>query len=264
MKSCGAALGLSALFAALCALCPDFAGWAAEWVSTPVNRAIAALNAAAGLPVVLIALCATAIAAKPRALAAIAVAAVLFSAAWTPVATREYETVPEAPRERLVELCARLVCELNANGRCVAAPEEALELAREAMNAPAAPRAALLPGIMRGLKLAGIYVPVAGEAVVDVTRPAAGLVFTAAHELAHMLGVADETQANIMAYEKCVAHGGAAAYSARLWALRYALDRLGGGDYAARLDPAIYSDMNSLPCAVEGGYAALADYLARR
>ena len=79
---------------------------------------------------------------------------------------------------------------------------------------------------MRALSLAGLYAPWTGEALYDDTAPAAGQPFTAVHELMHMGGVADEGQANIHAYIACQRYGGAFAYSADLWALKYAAEAL--------------------------------------
>lgn len=265
MKKCGAIIAGSAALAALCALWPAFAGAMAEYVSLPAARILARLSALAPVPLAFFVLTAVAIMAKPRVLMALALAAALFAATWAPVMTGNREDIPRASVGGLIDLCARLTDELNSQGRCVPAPVEALQIARRAMNAPAAPKAALFPGIMRRFRLAGIYIPVTGEAVVDITRPAAGLTFTAAHELAHMQGFGCEMQANIAAYEACVLHGGAAAYSARLWALRYAIARLGDDwRHASGLTGVIRRDLAAIPYAAGAAesYAALADYLA--
>ena len=117
---------------------------------------------------------------------------------------------------------------------------------------------------MRRLSLAGIYIPVTGEAIVDTSRPAAGLIFTAAHELAHMQGIACETYANIAAYESCISTGGAAEYSAKIWALAYALSRLEDREISINIAPEIKNDLRNLPASGENcaQYALLADYLA--
>jgi hypothetical protein len=264
MKKCGVIIGLSAVFAALCAMWPAFAAAAAEYVSVPAARALARISALAPVSAVLVLLAAAAVAIKPRVLMALSLSLALLVVNWAPVAATAHDEITEASEEKLAALCLRLTRELNARGRDVPAPKEALAVARKAMNAPAAPRAALLPRLMRKFGLAGIYIPITGEAVVDITRYPAGLTFTAAHELAHMLGAGGETQANIAAYEACAAYGGAAAYSARLWALRYAIARLGGDwRYASGLNAEIYNDLARIPYATTAAdYAALADYLA--
>ena len=131
------------------------------------------------------------------------------------------------------------------------------------MNAPARPKAARFPAWLRRLKAAGMYVPFTGEALVDPTRSAAGLPFTAAHELAHMLGVGNEGAANIAAYAACVEYGEAAGYSARLWALKYAMGRLTDADWVYALLPReTAADLAQIPWAGGGGeYDALVDYL---
>ena len=131
------------------------------------------------------------------------------------------------------------------------------------MNAPARPKAARFPAWLRRLKAAGMYVPFTGEALVDPTRSAAGLPFTAAHELAHMMGVGNEGAANIAAYAACVDYGAAAGYSARLWALKYAMGRLTDANWVyALLSRETAEDLAQIPWAEGGGeYDTLVDYL---
>ena len=139
---------------------------------------------------------------------------------------------------------------------------------------------------MRALSLAGLYAPWTGEALYDATAPAAGQPFTAVHELMHMGGVADEGQANIHAYIACQRYGGAFAYSADLWALKYAAEallaldaqacaaRLSALGDAARRDlsalglsaaePAAPSLLPSAIAQKTGDYGALAAWLAAR
>lgn len=164
-------------------------------------------------------------------------------------------------------LCAELVNGLNASGRNVQPFSVTLAAAQDVMNAPAAPKAARYPELLRVIGAAGIYIPLTGEALVDVTRSDASLPFTAAHELAHMLGIGSETEANIAAYEACVASGGAFAYSARLWALKYAMCRLEDSEWIyAALDCHIAADLHAIPYSGDGSdeYAALTDCLAGR
>ena len=108
-----------------------------------------------------------------------------------------------------------------------------------------------------------MYVPVTGEALVDPSRSAAGLPFTAAHELAHMLGAGNEGAANVAAYAACVDYGAAAGYSARLWALKYAMGRLTDANWVyALLSRETAEDLAQIPWAGGGGeYDTLVDYL---
>ena len=114
--------------------------------------------------------------------------------------------------------------------------ERALEVAALAdtpVRPAAAPKYARYPEWMRALSLAGLYVPWTFEALLNPDEPPAGQPFTAVHELMHLGGVADEGQANICAYEACRRAGGAFAYSADLWALKYALEALRALDATA-------------------------------
>ena len=143
---------------------------------------------------------------------------------------------------------------------------------------------------MRAGRLAGLFLPWTAEAVYSPERPAAARPFTACHELAHLMGIADEGQANIAAYRACVRAGGEWARSARLQALACALPRLSALDGAAwercvaGLDARSYADLQAmgglrgLPRGMPGligrltewlgirgsleDYAALEDYLA--
>ena len=255
------------MFVCLCALWPEFGRFMARWVSAPVSRAVVRISALTAFPLVLAALAVVGVLFKPRALLALTLAAALFCLTWVPALCTGARKIEEATRPQLAALCVRLVGELNTAGRAVAEGDEALRVARRAMAAPAMPRAARFPRLMRRLGLAGIYIPITGAAVVDVTRPAPGLTFTAAHELAHMRGIAHEAAANIAAYEACVRHGGAAAYSARLWALRYALARLGDDwRYVSGLNQEMRRDLARIPYSAGSldEYAALADHLAAR
>lgn len=241
---------MMSVFSALCALWPGFAAWACVNVSVPLTAFLAATAPFSAMMAALI---------KPRFIAL----ALIFCLSWVPPMAAPQRNIPEASQNDLRNLCHILTEDLNAMGRIVPDPDEALTIAQRVMNSPSAPRAAYFPGIMRRLSLAGIYIPVTGEAIIDTSRPAAGLIFTAAHELAHMQGIACETYANIAAYEACVSNGGAAEYSAKIWALAYALSRL-EDEIALSLTPEIRCDIHNLPASGENctQYALLADYLA--
>ena len=89
------------------------------------------------------------------------------------------------------------------------------------------------PEWMATLDLAGFYSPWTGEALVSPNLSAAALPFTACHELAHRLGVADEGAANIAAWIACHSSGGELADSAALWTLRYTMAELRASDESA-------------------------------
>ena len=101
------------------------------------------------------------------------------------------------------------------------------------------------PATLAAMGISGLFSPWTGEVILD-PRGADGLMyFTAVHEQTHLAGIADEGEANIAAWEVCMARGGAWADSARLWALRYALAMLGRTDEPAahrvtgRMSPAL-------------------------
>ena len=145
-----------------------------------------------------------------------------------------------SPAVDLEALCLRLIGELNASTLRFTGGESALLQAVEAMNAAFgaelggnAVRFARYPEWMAALDLAGFYSPWTGEALVSPNLSAAALPFTACHELAHRLGIADEGVANIAAWIACRQSGGELADSAALWALRYAMAELRASDEAA-------------------------------
>ena len=140
----------------------------------------------------------------------------------------------------LETLCLRLIDELNASKLRFTGGKSALLQAVEAMNAAFdaelgenAVRFARYPEWMAALDLAGFYSPWTGEALISPNLSAAALPFTACHELAHRLGVADEGAANIAAWIACRQSGGEPADSAALWALRYAMAELRASDESA-------------------------------
>ena len=224
----------------------------------------------------------------------LAVALAGYGFCWAPAyfLPDQYSVEAEADAASLTVLCAALVQRLNAQpppDLPVDLGDAALEVAALAATpAPvrAAPKAVRYPEWMRALSLAGLYAPWTGEALYDDTAPAAGQPFTAVHELMHMGGVADEGQANIHAYIACQRYGGAFAYSADLWALKYAAEallaldaqacaaRLSALGDAARRDlsalglsaaePAAPSLLPSAIAQKTGDYGALAAWLAAR
>ena len=140
----------------------------------------------------------------------------------------------------LETLCLRLIDGLNASKLRFTGGKNALLQAAEAMNAAFgagvsenAVRFARYPEWMAALDLAGFYSPWTGEALVSPNLSAAALPFTACHELAHRMGVADEGAANIAAWIACRPSGGELADSAALWALRYAMAELRASDESA-------------------------------
>ena len=188
----------------------------------------------------------------------------------------------------LETLCLRLIDELNASRLRFSGGKTALLQSVEAMNAAfdaelseSAVRFIRYPEWMAALDLAGFYSPWTGEALVSPNLSAAALPFTACHELAHRLGVADEGAANIAAWIACRQSGGEFADSAALWALRYAMAELRASDEIAwqrctqEMCPAlvrIFSSMNGfseIPNTVRSrfllrgadSYAALAPWL---
>lgn len=158
----------------------------------------------------------------------------IYTVLWVPVYFAEsahpYASGKSVTEEQLVKLSAELIAELSSQP-VPEVPENAREIAREAMakldlpvKANASYKVARYPEWMQKMRLAGIYVPWTFEAVVNFSGVNA--LFTACHELAHLGGIADEGQANIAAYLACQEAGGAFAYAAKLWALRYALPML--------------------------------------
>lgn len=256
-----------AVFAACCASVEGFGRFIADNISVPVMSFIAGLSARIPFPAAFPALavvCALCALLRRRATVLLTALFIAFAALWMPCVAPTLQETAVATEKEARNLCAELVDGLNAAGRSVLTIPEILAGARETMNAPAAPKAARYPELMRAINAAGIYIPLTGEALVDVTRPCASLPFTAAHELAHMLGIGDETEANLATYEACTASGGAFGYSARLWALKYAMSRLQETDWVyAALPEDIAADLRAIPYSGGAGneYAAMTDWL---
>ena len=152
-------------------------------------------------------------------------------ALWLPGSLAPVQAYPEPDADALETLCLRLIDALNASELAFPPVSESLADAPAVAGLPGGRvKAALLPGIMRGLQVAGVALPWTGEAIVDATAEPALVPFTAAHELMHIAGISDEGAANLRAWERCLDAGGSFADSARLWALRYAAGLLAGLD----------------------------------
>ena len=234
-------VGGSGLFLLACALFENLASGWIKCVFAPVVSALSALSGQCAFPI-----------AEPLALLLLAGAVYLlfrsrrglclllaalfavWSLLWGPAYFAASAPVEhsQADARSLNALCVELIAALDAAGEfapVAGLPAEAVKVAQLAhTNAPvrAAPKYARYPEWMRALSLAGLYVPWTFEAVLNPSEPEAGQPFTAVHELMHLGGIADEGLANIRAYEACISAGGAFAYSARLWALKYAMEML--------------------------------------
>jgi len=268
MRGWRRALFLTGIFMLACLFSPALSGLLARGVSAPALRLLAGLAGKVAFPVLgLFAALVVALSCllKPRVLSAALALLILFNVLWYPLCLAGPEKPETADADAIFQLCAELVSELNDGGRKTISADEALALSGDVMDAPASAKAARYPEWMRALQVAGMFIPFTGEALVDASRSAVAIPFTAAHELAHMLGVADEGEANLVAYARCVAYGGAFAYSARLWALRYALSRVENpGEVVRALDGDIRSDLSAIPSVtgVDGDYGDVVDMLA--
>lgn len=236
----GALMGGAALFLLACRLLPGVADIWLTAVFAPISGALSALSGRWGFalaePLALLlgaSLVFLLFRSRRGACLLLSVVVAGYALLWAPayfVAPRR--PVGKADASALATVCAELVERLNA---CEAftlpdnfeqrALETALLVDTPARPA-AAPKYARYPEWMRVLTVAGIYVPWTFEALLNPAEAPAGQPFTAVHELMHMGGIADEGQANICAYEACSRAGGAFAYSADLWALRYALEEM--------------------------------------
>lgn len=225
--------------------CRTCAGFARVWqaaVALPTLRTLHRLTSLADFPALellaagLAALALSALVARRTRRMAALLAAVLagYALLWYPAywaAPARQLPAPEAVR--LDRVCANLINRLNREPFPLLSPQEAAARAGGVAGLPRArAKLARWPGWMRALHISGLFSPWTGEAIVDPGAPPALVPFTAVHELMHLTGIADEGSANIAAYRRCVAAGGAFAASARLWALKYALSLL------HRLDPA--------------------------
>ncbi len=258
----GVLAGGSALFLLACRLLPGLAdGWMTA-VFAPVSGALSGLSGRCSFAVaeplaLLLAALFVFLLFRSRRGACLLLSVVLagYAFLWAPAyfATQRY-AVGEVDASSLTAVCAELVENLNTYGAFTLPDdvgERALEVAALAdtpVRPAAAPKYARYPEWMRALSLAGLYVPWTFEALLNPDEPPAGQPFTAVHELMHLGGVADEGQANICAYEACRRAGGAFAYSADLWALKYALEALraldatAGNAFVAALSVSVRAD----------------------
>ena len=244
-------IGLPAVFVAACRLFPALPDFWLGAVFSPVARALSRVSGAVPFPIaeplfVLVAAAAVFLAFRSRRGLCLLLSCVFAVCAlfWAPAyfATPLHPVSGAADREALIRASAKLIDELNGYG-AFSMPDDLAEGALEvALNVDlpakvvAAPKLARYPEWMKLGSLAGLYVPWTFEALVNPAAGAPGVPFTAVHELMHLGGVADEGQANILAYIACEKHGGAFAHSAKLWALKYALQALRELDAGAWTD----------------------------
>ena len=285
------------LFALACQIWTAFARAALNAVSLPAMAALHRLTARFPFPVaepaalVLIALplpglIRVVLRKQPlrRWLDALAAGGLLIAGAlillWAPACAMPADPVPEPGATQLAWLCESLIESLNDAPLAFPAPADALARAPLAAGLPdCAVKAARYPEWMDLIHAWGLFVPLTGEALVDAGEPAPLLPFTAVHELSHLSGIADEGAANVAAWNRCLAAGGAFADSARLWALRYAMGLLRREDEAAWLRASknmkdallrVYRDCGGEAgpghprsvSLIRGDYAALACYLS--
>ncbi|MBR7081516.1 MAG: DUF3810 domain-containing protein [Oscillospiraceae bacterium] len=87
---------------------------------------------------------------------------------------------------------------------------------------------------MSALGITGFYFPLTGEAHINADAPAATVPFTAAHELAHALGIASEQECNFLGIAACLVSNDAAyEYSGCLCGLIYLMNALRKSDIEA-------------------------------
>ena len=261
---------LSAAYLLPCMVSTRASAALTRFVSVPILRALGVCSARISFPaagLLLTGLCLLALAVRRCRRAIPLLLTMFWLLVWIPPQrTRLVPAFPAPSQEAVTRLCESLAGQLNRTGRQEASLASILTSAQAAMNSPFPPKAARYPEWMRLLRLSGLYLPLTGEAMVDPTRSAASLPFTAAHELVHARAVADECAANILAYEACVAYGGVPAYSARLWALKYAAGYLENARWILHaLAPDIAADFAAIPydATVGGRYAALTEYLCQ-
>ncbi len=109
--------------------------------------------------------------------------------------------------------------------------------------------------------IAGITMPLTGEAAVNPNLPVMSLPFTMAHEMAHRMCIASERDANFAAFLACNAHDDPIfRYSAYFMALRYSYNALAslGTSTAQAAAKEIYAGMND---EVKADLQAYRDYL---
>ncbi len=108
-------------------------------------------------------------------------------------------------------------------------------------------------GLMLRLSAAGFYCPWAGEGYIDPALHPLQVPFTMAHEMAHVAGITDEGEANLMAWLVCRSHPQYfVRYSGELAYLRYLLRNF------RQYDREVHSEVvASLPDEIRGDIQAI-------
>jgi hypothetical protein len=195
-----------------------------------------------GAPVLLLLLIWAAIRRRPPRGAALALSLVflVYAVLWVPLCHVPAKAAPPYETWRLIKLAQTLgqqadTLRAGAVQSEADSPEVVLQDARDAVaalgltNQPlSAPKFSQFPQILRALKIAGLYAPWTGEAIVSPNEPDFTLPFLATHELAHAAGIAREDEANFAAYRACMTGSARFQYAGTIYALRYAMDALRG------------------------------------
>lgn len=113
--------------------------------------------------------------------------------------------------EEISHLCESLIDELNSYEDELDVPED---LPAKFIH---------FPEWMNALRITGLCSFLTGEALISPDLPAVSQPFVAVHEMMHLQSHAGEGAANIAAWEECISRGGAYAFSAHIWALRYGM-----------------------------------------
>jgi hypothetical protein len=273
-------------------------GQLSEWFSGSVSLPLAGLIAkaaslvrwpvgevliVAGAPLIALLLLWSAIRRKPPRGAALmlSVAFLAYTVLWVPLCHVPAKAVEPYESWRLIKL-ARLMGQqadaLRADAmRVEATPDAVLLQARDLISdlklsdqSLSAPKFSHFPQILRTLKIAGLYAPWTGEAIVSPNEPDFTLPFLSAHELAHAAGVAREDEANYAAFKACMAGDARFQYAASIYALRYSMDALRGIDLdewfeiRSELSEGVRGDFTRIDDLGDaaGGFAAFTDRAA--
>lgn len=143
------------------------------------------------------------------------------------------ENLPIPNAHQLIWLCTQLIDDLNASELSFPEPDIILEEAVSHTDNALHIKPARYPEWMDYLNIAGLYSPWTGEVIINPHMPVPALPFTAIHEVMHLNGIADEGAANIEAWRICLSAEDYFEDSARLWALKYALNLLLDAEPAA-------------------------------
>ncbi len=131
---------------------------------------------------------------------------------YTQIASSLPETPPASPRAEDIPSLS-----FSAVKRCF-----------PSRNIGAEPKLAKFGKLYKMLNIAGIFIPLTGEAVISSEEPLFLMPFTACHELAHRLGYANEGMANYIAFSVLInSENDFLRYSGAITALRYAILSLG-------------------------------------